>query len=103
MLEGTLNQIQLHYPRRMMDLEAKHHLRDCLFHGVRKHIHNSVQYLCNTPGISHTQLMIAAPEVENKNEETQDRIRARTTLTTKPVEEMAELKHQIAQLMPSLT
>ena len=33
-LEGTLNQIQLQCPRRMMDLEAQQHLMDCLFHGV---------------------------------------------------------------------
>ena len=37
-LEGTLNQIQLQCPRRMMDLEAQKHLRDCLFHGVSKPI-----------------------------------------------------------------
>ena len=32
-LEGTLNQIQLQCPRRMIDLEAHQHLKDCLFHG----------------------------------------------------------------------
>ena len=50
-LEGTLNQ---------MDLEAWQHIRDHLFHGVRKHIHNSAQYLYSTPDISYSQLMVAA-------------------------------------------
>ena len=37
-LEGTLNQILLQCPRRMTDLEVQQHLRECLFHGVCKHI-----------------------------------------------------------------
>ena len=37
-LEGTLNQ-------RMIYLEAQQHLMDCLFHGVCRHICDSVQYL----------------------------------------------------------
>ena len=37
-LEGTLNQIRLQCPRRMMELEVQQHLKDCLFHGVHKHI-----------------------------------------------------------------
>ena len=47
-LEGTLNWIQLQCPRRITDLEAQKHLKDCLFHGVHKHICNSVWYLYNT-------------------------------------------------------
>ena len=56
-LEGTLNQIQLQCLRRMMDLEVHQHLRDCLFHGVRKHIdisiYDSVWYLYNIHGTCH--------------------------------------------------
>ena len=37
-LEGTLNQIKLQCPRRMMELEVQQHLQDCLFYGVHKHI-----------------------------------------------------------------
>ena len=32
-LEGTLNQIRLQCPRRMMDLDVQQHLKDCLFMG----------------------------------------------------------------------
>ena len=59
-LEGTLNQIQLQCPSRMTDIEAPKHIRDCLFHGVRKHIHDSIWYLYSPPHISYSKLMIAA-------------------------------------------
>ena len=48
-LEGTLNQIQLQCPWRMTDLEIQQHLKDHLFHGVQKHIHDSIWYLYSTP------------------------------------------------------
>ena len=69
-LEWTLNQIQLQCQGRMTDLEAQHHLKDHLFHGVCKHICESVQYLYSTPGTSYSQLMVATQKVESKNEET---------------------------------
>ena len=102
-LEGTANQIQLQCPRSMMDLEAQQHLRDCLFHGVRKNIHGSIQYLYSTCGISYSQLMIAAQKAESENEETWDWVRVRAVITTEPVEGTAVLKHQIAQLIVALT
>ena len=37
-LEGTLNQIRLQFPGRMMDLKVQQHLKDCLFHGICKYI-----------------------------------------------------------------
>ena len=48
-LEGTLNQIQLQCPGRMMDIEAQQHLKDCLFHRVCKHICDSIWYLYSIP------------------------------------------------------
>ena len=47
--------------------------------------------------------MIAAPKVESKNEETWDWVQVRAVVTTKPVEGLAELKNQIAQLVAALT
>ena len=38
-LDGTLNWIQIQCPGRVADLEAQQH---CLFHGVHKHIYDSV-------------------------------------------------------------
>ena len=92
-LQGTLNQIQLQCPGRMMDLEAQQHLRDCLLLGVRKHISDSIWYLHSSPCILYSQLMIAAQKVESRNAETQEWIRVKATVITKPVEGMAELKH----------
>ena len=37
-LEGTLNQIWLQCSGRIMGQEVQQHLKDCLFHGIHKHI-----------------------------------------------------------------
>ena len=100
-LEGNLHQIQLQCAGRMMHQEAQQHLRDHFFHGVRKHICDSIQYLYSTPGISYSQLMKAAQKVESKNKETQDWVRMRATVAT--MEGRAQLQHQIAQLMSAVT
>ena len=84
-LEGTLYQIQLQCSGRMSDLEAQQQLRDCLFHGIRQHISNSIQYLYNTPGVSYLQLMVAAQKDKGENEETQNYMRAKATGLTELV------------------
>ena len=48
-LEGTLNQIWLQFPRRITDQEVQQHLKDHLFHGVQKHIRDSICYLYSNP------------------------------------------------------
>ena len=70
-LEGTLNQIRLLCPRRVTDLEVQQHLKDCLFHGVHKHIRDSIKYLYSNPGTSYSQLIIASHKAETENEEVQ--------------------------------
>ena len=102
-LEGTLNQIQLQCLRRMRDLEAQKNLKDHLFHGVHRHICNSVQYLHSTPATSYLQLMVAARKVESKNEETWEGVRAKAAVTTDLGEGMAKLHEQFAKLMATLT
>ena len=84
-LEGTLNQIQLKCPGKIMDWEVQQHLKDCLFHGVCKHIRDSIWYLYSNPMITYSQVMIISQKVENENEEAQDKVRARTAVTTEPV------------------
>ena len=102
-LEGTLHQIQLQCPGRIMDLEAQQYLKDHLFNGVHTHIHESVWYLYSTPGTSYWQLMVAARKVESKNEETIERVSARVIVTTDPREGTARLGQQIAKLMATMT
>ena len=47
--------------------------------------------------------MMTAHKVESKNEEAQDKVRARSAVTTKPVKGTTELGNQIARLMTALT
>ena len=49
-LEGTLNQIRLQCPGRVTNLEVQQHLKDHLFHGICKHIWDSIRCLYSTPG-----------------------------------------------------
>ena len=102
-LEGTLNQIRLQCPSRMMDLEVQQHLKDCLFHGVCKHISDSIWYLYGTPRTTYSQLMVTTHKAESENEEIWDKVRAMAVVTTNLGEEMAELREQIAKLMATLT
>ena len=82
-----------------MATEVQQHLKDCLFHGVCKHICDSIQYLYIAPGTSYLQLMVAATKAESKNEETQEKVRVRAIMTSDPWEGMAVLSQQIAKLM----
>ena len=102
-LEGTLNQIRLQCPRRMMDLEIQQHLKDCLFHGVQRHICNSIQYLYSTHRTSYSPLMVTTCKAESENEEIWDKVRATAVVATGLGEWMAELGQQISRLMAALT
>ena len=44
-LEGTLNHIRLQCPGTVTDLKVQQHLKDCLYHGVHKHIRDFIRYL----------------------------------------------------------
>ena len=101
-LEGTLNQIRLQCPKRMMELEVQQHLKDCPFHGVWKHIWDSNRYLYSIPGTSYSQLIVAACKAEDENEETWDKVRARAAVITHSWEGTTELGQQIAKLMATL-
>ena len=89
-------------PRRIMDHEMQQHLKDHLFHGVYKHIRDSIHYLFSNPETTYSQLMVTAHKVESENEEAQDKVWARSAVTTKPVEGATELGNQIARLMTAL-
>ena len=102
-LEGTLNQIRLLCPGRVTDLEVWQYLKDYLFHGVHKHIIDSIKYLYSNPWTSYSQLMVATHKVEFEYEKVSDKIRARAAMTTDPGEGTMELGHQITTLMATLT
>ena len=73
-LEETLYQIRLQCFRGVTDLEAQQHLKGCLFHGVHKHIRDSIRYLYSNSGATYSQLMIATCKVESENEEDNDKV-----------------------------
>ena len=101
--KGTLNQNTLQCPRSITDQEVQQHLKDHLFHGVHKHIRDSVRYLYSNPRTTYYQQMIAAHKAESKNEEAHDKVRARPAMTTEAVEGTTELANQIRKLMAALT
>ena len=68
----------------MMAVEVQQHLKDHLYHGVPKHICDSVQYLYSAPDTFYSQLMVAARKAESENEEIQEKARARAMVTSVP-------------------
>ena len=67
-LEGTLNQIRIKCPGRIADHEVPSHLKDRLFHGVKKHIKDSVWYLYSNPRTTYSELVVTARRAESKME-----------------------------------
>ena len=92
-LEGTLNQIQLKCPGWIADHEVLWHLKDHLFHGVHKHIRESIKYLYSNLETTYSQLMVMAHKAESEMEEAKDKIRARSAVTTEVVDCSKELSN----------
>ena len=53
-LEGTLNQIRPKCPGRIADCEVACDVKDQLFHGVHKHIRDSITYLQSNPETTYS-------------------------------------------------
>ena len=80
-LEGTLNQIQIKCPSRIANCEVPGHLKDRLFHGVKKHVRDSVWYLYSNPQTTYSKLVVTARRAESEMEET--KVKARSAATMK--------------------
>ena len=102
-LEGTLNQIQLKCPGRKVDHVVACHLKDWLFHGVWKHIRDSIRYLHSNPETTYSQLMVAARKVEREMEDAKEKVTARSSTATEVTDGSKELGDQITRLMATLT
>ena len=96
-LEGTLNQIQLKCPRRIVDCKVACHLKDWLFHGVCKHIRDSIRYLHSNPETTYSHLMVAARKAESKMEDAKEKVRTRSSAATEVTDGSKELGDQIDQ------
>ena len=100
-LEGTLNQIQIKCPGRIADHEVPSHLKDWLFHGVKKHIRDSVRYLYSNPRTTYSKLVVVARRAESEMEET--KVKAQSAAATEVPTGSKELGDQIVRLMAALT
>ena len=100
-LEGTLNQIWIKCPSRIANRKVPGHLKDQLFHGVKKHVRDSVRYLYSNPQTTYSELVVTARRAESKTEET--KVKARSAATTEVPSGSKELGDQIARLMAALT
>ena len=100
-LEGTLNQIRIKCPGRIADHEVSSHLKDRLFHGVKKHVRDSMRYLYSNPQTTYSELVVTARRAESKTEET--KVKARSAAATEVPPCSKELGDQIARLMATLT
>ena len=98
-LEGTLNQIWLKCPGRIVDCKVACHLKDLLFHGVCKHIGDSIRYVHSNPETTYSQLMVAARKAESKTEDAKEKVRARSSAATEVTDSSKELGDQITRLM----
>ena len=78
-LEGTLNQIQIKCPSRIADHEVPWHLKEQLFHRVKKHVRDSIRYLYSNPQTTYSKLVVAARRAESKTEETKVKVRSAVT------------------------
>ena len=101
-LEGTLSQIWLKLPRRIVDHEVACHLKDWLFHRVCKHIRDSIRYLHSKPETTYSQLMVAARKAESETEDAKEKVRAWSSAATEVSDGSKELGDQIARLMATL-
>ena len=102
-LEGTLNQIRLRCPGQITDHEVPWHLKEWLFHGVQKHVRDSIRHLYGNSETTYSQLVVTACRAESKTEETKDRVKARIATATEVASGSIELGDQIARFMSALT
>ena len=77
------------------------HLKEQLFHGVKKLVRDSIQYLYSNPQTTYSKLVVAARRAESKTEET--KVKVRSAATTEVPSSSKELGDQIARLMAALT
>ena len=91
-LEGTLNQIRIKCPGRIAHHEVPGHLKDQLFHGVKKHVRDSIRYLYSNPQTTYSELVVSARRAESETEET--KVKARSAATTEVPSGSKELGDQ---------
>ena len=59
-LEGTLSDIPMKNPSRVMEQQAQQHLCDCLFYGFYRHLRDSLRYMYDNSLVTYSKLMLMA-------------------------------------------
>ena len=77
------------------------HLKEWLFHRVRKHVRDSIRYLYGNPQTTYSELVVTAWRAESEMKET--KVKVRSAATTEVPSSSKELGDQIARLMAALT
>ena len=72
-----------------------------LFHGVKKHVRDSVRYLYSNPQTTYPKLVVAVRRAESETKET--KVKAWSAAATEVPTGSKELGDQIARLMAALT
>ena len=62
-LERALKAIRQQYPYAMTE-EGHRHLKDCLFHGLKPNLHNTLPYLYDKPDSQYSQLVMVSRKAE---------------------------------------
>ena len=65
-LEWALNVIKQQHPHAMTEDEGVKHLKDQLLHGLKPNIHNTLHYMCSTPDLQYSQLVMAVKKAETE-------------------------------------
>ena len=63
-LEWALKAIKQQYPYAMTKEEGHRHLKDCLFHGLKHNLCNTLHYLYDKPDSQYSQLVMASRKAE---------------------------------------
>ena len=63
-LEGLLNDVRVHYPRRLTPESMREHLRDRLFKGLKAHLRRSLQHWYDDTEVAYEDLLKQAIKAE---------------------------------------
>ena len=65
-LERNLNEIHSQYPNRLPDYDREKHLKERLFHGMRKGLRDTIRFRYEIPGTTYSSLLLSARKAETE-------------------------------------
>ena len=80
-IEGLLFQIRDRFPNQLPHQEEQRHLKDCLFHGSKKSIHDSVKYCFADASVDYMHFLEECRKSEDEEKAGQAKVAARVKAT----------------------